>query len=75
MAQMDEVKELIAFLKAVFITSIVINTSLVAWIFKNYDSVAEMKLYLVASITVILGIGICYLLVKILKEIRKLRDL
>ena len=38
MPKIDEVKEFIGFLKAIFILLIVINTSLIAWIFKNFES-------------------------------------
>ena len=36
MAKIDEVKEYIGFLKVVFVTLIAIDTSLIAWIFKNH---------------------------------------
>jgi len=35
MSKIDKVKEFIGFLKAVFIVLIVIDSSLIAWLFKN----------------------------------------
>ena len=37
MPKIDEVKEFIGFMKAIFIMLIVIDTSLIAWIFKSYE--------------------------------------
>jgi hypothetical protein len=47
MAKIDEIKEFIGFLKAIFITLIVINTSLIAWVFKNFNTELVFKLYIV----------------------------
>jgi len=54
---------------------IVINTSLIAWIFKNFDSVEYWKLYIVVGLIFMISSAIAMLFVKILKEIKKLEEL
>jgi len=75
MAKIDETKEFIGFLKAIFITLIVIDTSLIAWVFKNFDSELVFKLYIVNGFIFLVSFTIAFLFIKILKEIRKLKDL
>ena len=75
MAKLDEIKEYIGFLKAIFITLFVVNTSLIAWIFRNYDSVANLKLYVVLGLVIFLCIIIYTLFLKILKKIKSLKDI
>ena len=71
MAKIDEVKELIGFLKAIFITSIVIMSSLIAYLYKKPIE----SNYLVLIALVIDIIFMLILLRKILKEIASLKDL
>jgi len=75
MAKIDETKEYIGFLKAIFITMIVVNTSLIAWVFKSFDTEVSFKLYIVNGLVFLISFSIAYLFVKILKEIKKLKDL
>jgi len=75
MAKIDEIKEFIGFLKAIFITMIVMDTSLIAWIFKNSDSELIWKVYTVIVLILLLSISIALLFLKILKEIKRLKDL
>ena len=75
MAKIDRIKELIGFLKAIFITFIVIDTSLIAWIFKNYAVESDWKLYTVLVLIFIISFSIAKLFLKILKEIKSLKDL
>ena len=71
MGKLDEVKEFIGFLKAVFITSIVIMSSLVAYLYKQpVDHNLLVLVILVLDIIVIIG-----LYKRILKEIKSLKDL
>ena len=71
MARVDEVKEFIGFLKAVFITAIVIMSSLVAYLYKQpIDNNITVLIALVLDIVVIIG-----LYKRILKEIKSLRNL
>jgi hypothetical protein len=71
MAKIDEVKEFIGFLKAVFITAIVIMSSLVAYLYKQpIDNNIIVLIALVLDIIIIIG-----LYKRILKEIKSLRNL
>lgn len=71
MAKLDEVKEFIGFLKAVFITAIIIMTSLVAYLYKqSIDNNVLVLVALILDIIIIIG-----LYKRILKEIKSLKDL
>jgi hypothetical protein len=71
MAKIDKIKEFIGFLKAVFITSIIIMSSLVAYL---YNKTIEDN-YLVLFAIVIVLIIIILLFKKIIKEINLLEEL
>ncbi len=71
MAKIDKIKEFIGFLKAVFITAIIIMSSLIAYL---YDKDIEDNYLVVISLIVDLVIVIL-LLKKIIKEINSLEDL
>ena len=71
MAKIDEVKEFIGFLKAVFITTIVIMSSLVAYLYKQ----PLEENYLALTALVIDIIVLLALLKTILKHIKMLKDL
>lgn len=71
MAKLDEIKEFIGFLKAVFITAVVIMSSLVAYL---YQKPLEENYTVLVAISVD-AIMISLLLKKILKEIKSLKDL
>ena len=75
MPKIDEVKEFIGFMKAIFILMIVIDTSLIAWIFKNFEDESSGRLYVVVTIIFAISIAIGLLFTKILKEIKRLKDL
>jgi uncharacterized membrane protein AbrB (regulator of aidB expression) len=75
MAKLDEVKEFIGFLKVVFVTLIAIDTSLIAWIFKNHVISDKLSVYIVFGIILLVTIIICLLFIYILKNIKKLKDL
>jgi uncharacterized membrane protein YhaH (DUF805 family) len=75
MPKIDEVKEFIGFLKAIFVLLIVINTSLIAWIFKNFESESIGRLYIVVLLVFLLSLAIATLFSKILLEIKRLKDL
>ena len=71
MAKIDEIKEFIGFLKAVFITTIVIMSSLVAYLYKK--PIEDNYLALMA---LIIDIAVLLALLKtILKHIKILKDL
>jgi len=75
MAKIDKIKEFIGFLKAIFVTLIVIDTSLIAWIFKNFQNELTWKLNIVVGLILLLSLIIVILFVKILEEIKRLEDL
>ncbi|RLA58902.1 MAG: hypothetical protein DRQ78_11295 [Epsilonproteobacteria bacterium] len=75
MPKIDEVKEFIGFLKAIFILMLVIDTSLIAWMFKNFENESLTRLYIVSFMVFILCLAIGILFSKILEEIKKLKDL
>ena len=74
MAKIDEIKETIGFYKAIFITLLVIDSSLIAWIFKNYN-INKTKMYIVLFVIVCLSIFLGFLFIKILEKIKQLRDM
>jgi len=71
MAKIDEIKELIGFLKAIFILSIVIMSSLIAYLYEREVT----GNYLVLCVLFIDILFMVALLKKILKEIKSLKDL
>ena len=75
MPKIDEVKEFIGFMKAIFIMLIVIDTSLIAWVFKNFEDESMGRLYIVVFIVLVISIVVALLFNKILKEIKHLKDL
>ncbi len=75
MPKIDEVKEFIGFMKAIFILMIVIDTSLIAWIFKVFEDESMGRLYVVVVIIFAISVVIGLLFTKILKEIKRLKDL
>lgn len=75
MPKIDEVKEFIGFLKAIFVLLVVIDTSLIAWIFKNFENENIIRLYIVVFIILLISIAVGILFNKILQEIKKLKDL
>ena len=75
MAKIDEVKEFIGFLKVIFVTLIAIDTSLIAYFFKNNVLLDIISTYIIFIIIVTITIIICFLFVYILNNIKKLKDL
>ena len=75
MPKIDEVKEFIGFMKAIFIMLIIIDTSLIAWVFKNFENESIGRLYIVVFIILVISIVVALLFNKILKEIKHLKDL
>ena len=71
MARIDETKEFIGFLKVVFTISVAIMSSLIAYLYKK--DISENYLVLFTLFTDI--IFVLFLLKKILKEIKKLKDM
>ena len=78
MAKIDEVKEFINFLKSIFITLVVIETSLIAYSFQTYlvkNQTINLYAIIVLVLIIIFAIIIGCIFIRILKEIKKLKDL
>ena len=75
MAKIDEIKESIGFMKVIFSILIAINVSLIAWLYKNFDTIGVNDTLVLFVLTVLISIGIIYTNKKILNKIRSLRDL
>jgi len=73
MAKIDEIKEFIGFLKAVFLALVAIDSSLVAWLFNH--TVISMKSIVVLSLILIVTVNIIILFKSILNKIKLLKDL
>jgi hypothetical protein len=75
MAKIDEIKELIGFLKVLFATFVAIDVSLIAWLTKNHlDNTSLLNsgafvLIILFSFAIIIDVK------AILKNIRRLKDL
>ncbi|HIP29016.1 MAG TPA: hypothetical protein EYG82_07570 [Sulfurovum sp.] len=75
MAKIDEIKELIGFLKVLFAAFVAIDVSLVAWLHKSYET-NNFAFNLIALLLVfIFSIGIVLTVKSILKNIKKLKDI
>ena len=75
MAEIDKQKEKIAFLRSVFILLLGSLFALIGFIFTKYPVLNETQLILSDIAGIILFITIIILLIKILKEIEKLKDM
>ena len=75
MAKIDEIKELIGFLKVLFATFIALDVSLVAWLSKNHSLNSEMWNYSTLALIIFFSLGIIFTVKSILKNIKKLKDL
>jgi len=73
MAKIDRVKEFMGLLKALFITLIVIDTSLIAWLFNNTGLSIKSIIVIVSIIAISLSIIILFSF--ILEKITSLEDL
>jgi len=71
MAKIDKVKEFIGFLKTLFVTFTAIDTSLLAFLYKE----GIEKHFLIFIIVIILSVFLMLLFKKIIKEINLLEDL
>ena len=75
MAKIDEIKELVGFLKVLFATFVAVDVSLIAWLHKNYlNSGLEFGI-IVFALIVLFSVGIILVVKAILKNIKRLKDL
>ena len=73
MAKIDRVKEFIGLLKAMLITLIVVDTSLIAWLFNNTNLTVKSTIVIVAI--AIISFSVIVLFKFILKKIIELEDM
>lgn len=75
MAKLDELKELIGFLKVLFATFVALDVSLIAWLFKNSDDIRPI--IAVGSLILIglFSMGIILCTKAILSNIKKMESL
>jgi len=72
-AKIDKEKEYINFLKAIFLTFIAIDSSLIAWLF-NYSSLTTKSIIVLVAVF-IFSIVIIFLFKNIIKKINELEDI
>ena len=75
MAKIDEIKELIGFLKVLFATFVAIDVSLIAWLYNNYAESGFAFNFLVLFLVILFSMGIVLVVSAILKYIKSLKDL
>ena len=75
MAKIDEIKELVGFLKVLFATFVALDASFVAWLSNNYFENSLAWNATVFGMIVFFSFGIVFTIQSILKNIRKLKDL
>ena len=73
MAKIDRAKEYIGFIKAIFISLIVIDASLIAWLFEN--TYIDFRSSLVIFAIALVSLSIIVLLKHILKKIKDLEEI
>ncbi len=75
MAKIDEIKEFIGYLKVVFGILVAIDISIIGWLFKNEDSLSNIKIILSSIVVIITTISIVMINKKILNKIDELEEL
>jgi len=75
MAKIDEIKELIGFLKVLFAAFVAIDVSLIAWLYKNYEANGAIFNITMLLLVVLFSAGIVLTVKAILKNISTLKDL
>ncbi|MDR4518151.1 MAG: hypothetical protein MRK00_12300 [Nitrosomonas sp.] len=75
MAKLDELKELIGFLKVLFASFVALDASLIAWLFKNSDDIQPVVA--VGSLFLIGLFSVCIILCTkaILSNIKQMENL
>ena len=75
MSKLDKQKEFIGYLKVIFSILVAIDISLIAWLFKNTDTISLFKNIIGLFITIFITYGIILTNRKILSKIDNLEDL
>ena len=75
MSEVDEIKEFIGYLKAIFALTLAITVGLMSWLVQNYNSAEKLLVYADFLLITILIIALILINRKILSDIRRLREL
>ncbi len=75
MAKVDEIKELIGFLKVLFATFVALDASLIAWLTKVHEEVGLLLGLGTMSLIIVFSAGIIGVVKAILKNIKRLEEL
>ncbi len=75
MSEVDEIKEFIGYLKAIFALILATTVGLISWLVQNYNSTEKLLVYADILLITILIIALILINRKILSDIRRLREL
>lgn len=75
MSEIDEIKELIGYLKVVFALVLATTIGLISWLVQNYQSAGKLLLYADVLLIVVLVITLIRINQKILSDIKRLKEL
>jgi hypothetical protein len=75
LSEIDEIKELIGYLKVVFALVLATTIGLISWLVQNYQSAGKLLLYADVLLIVVLVITLIRINQKILSDIKRLKEL
>ena len=75
MSELDEIKELIGYLKVVFALVLATTIGLISWLVQHYQSAGKLLLYADVLLVVVLVITLILINRKILSDIKRLKEL
>ena len=75
MAEIDEIKEEINYLKVWLGITLITTIGLISWLLNNYDTADTIKIVADISVILVLNLSVIVIDKKIKKRIKKLRDL
>lgn len=75
MSEIDEIKELIGYLKVIFALVLATTIGLISWLVQNYQSADKLLLYTDVLLVVVLVITLILINRKILSDIKRLKEL
>jgi hypothetical protein len=73
--EIDEIKELIGYLKVIFALVLATTIGLISWLVQNYQSADKLLLYTDVLLVVVLVITLILINRKILSDIKRLKEL
>jgi hypothetical protein len=75
LSEIDEIKELIGYLKVIFALVLATTIGLISWLVQNYQSADKLLLYTDVLLVVVLVITLILINRKILSDIKRLKEL